>query len=75
MERGDGLARVRGRATVLGVEMLLEAAGLELRGALPRVPQDPAQGRQYFAMHPFLAELAEERLARLWPADQGGGIA
>ncbi len=63
---GDTIAAVKRRTMVQQADLLARAALAALEGPLPRRPQAPAEGRQYFTMHPALLAEAERRLrARL----------
>jgi folate-dependent phosphoribosylglycinamide formyltransferase PurN len=65
IQRGDTLERLRTRYEPVMVDLLLEGIRLGRDGRLAPTPQDPAAGRQYFALHPRLYAEARRRLARL----------
>jgi hypothetical protein len=61
VERGDTLARLRGKCVVAGVRGLVRALGV-LAGPLPRRAPAAASRRQCFTLAPVLRELLEQRL-------------
>lgn len=64
VEPGDTLGRLREKSAALAVELFVEVLEKLASGtAVPRSQQ--ADGRQYFAMHPRLKWLANERLRRV----------
>ena len=65
VERGDTLGRLREKSAALAVELFVEVLAQLEAGSSRPVPQDTNQGRQYFAMHPRLKKLANERLKRI----------
>jgi methionyl-tRNA formyltransferase len=58
---GDTLDVVRRRASVQQSDLLARTAHAAMAGPLPPRPQCPEEGRQYFAMHPQLRAIAEQR--------------
>jgi hypothetical protein len=58
----DTLDVVRMRASTQQSDLLARTAHAALVGPLPRRPQRSKEGRQYFAMHPQLRAIAEQRL-------------
>lgn len=58
--RGETIGEIRGRAVVGAVTALLEAVGRIAAGDYQSTPQDPAAGRQYFAMHPLLVDIVQD---------------
>jgi methionyl-tRNA formyltransferase len=58
------IADLRTAAEGLKIEALLRAVELFERGALVPHAQDLRAGRQYFVMHPALAEIASKRAAK-----------
>ena len=65
VQAGDTLGRLREKSAALAVELLAEALAQLATGTAKPVPQDANEGRQYFAMHPRLRKLANERLKRI----------
>lgn len=65
LQPGDRLNSVRTRSGQLQSELLARMACLATQGALPRQSQRLEDGRQYYAMHPRLKAVAEERLQSL----------
>jgi methionyl-tRNA formyltransferase len=65
IEPGDNLARLRRRFEPVMVELLLEGVRGVRDGTLTPETQEPADGRQYFVMHPRLVEQAHLVLAEL----------
>jgi methionyl-tRNA formyltransferase len=59
---GDTLGNVRNRASTQQVDLLARSIAAGVQGSLPRRRQKLEEGRQYFAMHPALREIAESRL-------------
>jgi hypothetical protein len=59
---GDTLDVVRRRASVQQSDLLARTVSAALAGPLPRRLQRPEEGCQYFAMHPQLRAIAEQRL-------------
>lgn len=64
LQPGDTLDLIRRRASVQQIDLLAHTVGEALTGALPRRPQRPEEGRQYFVMHPRLRMVAERLLQR-----------
>jgi methionyl-tRNA formyltransferase len=65
LQSGDRLSNVRTRSGKIQSELLARMARLAEQGALPRRPQRLEDGRQYYAMHPCLKAVAEQRLQSL----------
>lgn len=65
LQPGDRLSSLRNRSGQLQSELLARMASLATQGTLPRQPQRLEEGRQYYAMHPRLKSVAEERLQAL----------
>lgn len=65
LQPGDRLSSLRTRSGQLQSELLARMASLATQGTLPRQPQRPEDGRQYYAMHPRLKVVAEQRLHAL----------
>lgn len=63
---GDRLSNVRTRSGQLQSELLARMADLATQGNLPRRSQRLGDGRQYYAMHPRLKAVAEQRLQALF---------
>jgi len=62
LKRGESLGDLREQCATLSVELLVEVLRkIELEGIRPEVASS-GMGRQYFAMHPRLYQLAEQRL-------------
>lgn len=61
---GDTLEMVRARAADKQAQLLAWAVSTLRSGPLPRVRQLAEDGRQYYAMHPRLRTVAQQRLAR-----------
>jgi methionyl-tRNA formyltransferase len=62
LEPGETLTTLRRKHQDVAARLLVRAA-LELRdGTATPVAQDPADGRQYYRMHPALRAVAEARL-------------
>ncbi|TKB65214.1 MAG: hypothetical protein E8D47_08795 [Nitrospira sp.] len=59
---GDSLQTVRDRSSALQGQLLAETVVAALNGQLPRQTQAKADGKQFYAMHPFLKAVAEEHL-------------
>jgi methionyl-tRNA formyltransferase len=59
---GDTLDVVRMRASAQQSDLLARTVRTASAGPLPRRPQRPEEGRQYFTMHPQLRAIAEQRL-------------
>jgi folate-dependent phosphoribosylglycinamide formyltransferase PurN len=62
LEKGDDFALLRGRIQVLGIELLAECITLIEENRLLGKVQAKEDGKQYFVMHPRLAEIAQRRL-------------
>ena len=65
VEAGDTIASLRARALAVSVDLI--ALGVEglANAQLPRIVQSRGDGRQYFAMHPRLKQIVENRLHSL----------
>ena len=65
VEAGDTIASLRARALAVSVDLM--ALGVEglANAQLPRIVQSKEDGRQYFAMHPRLKQIVEDRLHSL----------
>jgi methionyl-tRNA formyltransferase len=61
---GDTLDDLRRRASVQQIDLLARTTSAALREPLPRRPQRPEEGQQYFTMHPRLRVVAEQRLQK-----------
>jgi methionyl-tRNA formyltransferase len=62
--RDDTISTLRARSYAVMVEAMAESVAALHEGRETRTPQQPSEGRQYFAMHPELLRIAEQRLAR-----------
>lgn len=62
VDPGDTLKKLRGKATLLGVQSILKTLPLLESGNIHPVPQDPEAGRQFFRMAPELAAIVDMRL-------------
>jgi len=68
LEKGDDFTVLRERIQVLGIELLAECITLLEEDKLLGRVQAKEEGKQYFVMHPRLAEVAQRRLdARIAP--------
>jgi len=59
---GDGIAALRARYVAVAVELVAAHLGAVAAGTAARQAQRRGDGRQYFAMHPRLAQVVEARL-------------
>jgi folate-dependent phosphoribosylglycinamide formyltransferase PurN len=62
VETTDTISTLRAKALVTGVELIVKAVGELASSGLPRTEQRGDAGRQYFAMHPRLKQIVEDRL-------------
>lgn len=69
IQSGDSLELLRARSFPMSVDLIVRSLKRMERDGISRKPQDPTAGRQYFAMHPRLLDLAEQKL-RDRPSDQ-----
>ena len=65
IERGDTIKNLREKSNLLCQELLVDATKLVLDGKCPRWTQKPEEGKQYFAMHPMLLEVARRNLKEM----------
>lgn len=65
LQPGDQLSSIRTRSGQLQSDLLARMASLATHGTLPRRSQRIEDGRQYYAMHPRLKAVAEQRLHAL----------
>lgn len=70
---GDTMERLRTRFEPVMVEAILDGLRRIRDGRLEPRPQEKAEGRQYFVLHPRLYARARARLAALAGAGPGGG--
>jgi Formyl transferase len=68
---GDTLEAVRARASEKQAQLLAWAVSTARSGPLPRIRQQAADGRQYYAMHPRLRTVAQQRLAEAHDSARG----
>lgn len=61
---GDTITSLRARFVPVAVELIADHLAGVVAGTAPRQPQRRGDGRQYFAMHPRLRQIAETRLPR-----------
>jgi methionyl-tRNA formyltransferase len=66
VQRGDTLGLLRAKSAAVAAELLADVLTQLDKCSITAIPQRPDEGRQYFAMHPRLRQLASERLKR-WP--------
>lgn len=71
LQSGDRLSTIRQRSGHLQSELLARMASLASAGTLPRQSQRIEDGRQYYAMHPRLKVVAEQRLHDLLHGSAG----
>jgi folate-dependent phosphoribosylglycinamide formyltransferase PurN len=70
--RDDTVASLRAKSYPIMVEGVADCVAALREGRETRIPQQPGEGRQYFAMHPKLLAIVEARLARLKAAKVAG---
>lgn len=64
IEPDDTVAALRSKSYAVGIEALVDCVVALSEGRAVRTPQDLAEGRQYFAMHPRLLAIVEEKLRK-----------